>query len=49
MERRQPAASLSAAHRLTVLPLVRSEFADLELFIDSIPALIHTSLPDGYP
>jgi len=32
------------------MPLLvgKIEFADLQLLIDSIPALIHTSLPDGY-
>jgi len=29
-------------------PGTESEPADLQLLIDSIPALIHTSLPDGY-
>jgi PAS domain S-box-containing protein len=30
------------------LPVDKIERADLQLLIDSIPALIHTSLPDGY-
>jgi PAS domain S-box-containing protein len=30
------------------LPLEKIEFADLQLLIDLIPALIHTSFPDGY-
>jgi PAS domain S-box-containing protein len=30
------------------MPVGKIEFADPQLLIDSIPALIHTSLPDGY-
>ncbi|SRR5260370_30036052 len=30
------------------LPVGKIEFVDHQLLIDSIPALIHTSLPDGY-
>ena len=30
------------------VPAAKIDFADLQLLIDSIPALIHTSLTDGY-
>jgi PAS domain S-box-containing protein len=37
-------------HKMTGLSFAGDEFgpADLQLLIDTIPALIHTSLPDGY-